>query len=65
MENNEKLDSLLEDLNERLQREDFDVAFEAVAVLYTAYMVKVREIDHEVTDIFMERVNQTIKEESE
>ena len=65
MNYNEKRDSLLEDLNDRLQREDFDVAFEAVVVLYTAYMVKGREIDHEGTDMFMGKVNQVLKEESE
>lgn len=64
MNDNEKRDSLLEDLNERLQEEDFGVAFEAVAILYTAYMVKGREIDKEETDKFMDKVNQTIKEES-
>lgn len=63
MNDNEKRDSLLEDLNERLQKEDFDVAFEAVAVLYICFMVKGREIDHEGTDMYMERVNQIIKEE--
>lgn len=65
MNYNEKRDSLLEDLNERLQEEDFGVAFDAVAILYTAYMVKWREIDHEGTDMFMDKVNQFIKEESE
>ena len=65
MNDNEKRDSLLEDLNARLQKEDFDVAFEAVAILYTAYMVKGREIDREGTDIFTATVEQVIKEESE
>lgn len=65
MKDNEKRDSLLEDLNDRLQKEDFGVAFEAVAILYTAYMVKGREIDRTETEKFMDKVNQTIKEESE
>lgn len=63
MTHNEKRDNLLEDLQERLAKEDLITGVEAVAVLYTAYMSKARKIARDDMEQFMEKVNQAIREE--
>lgn len=63
MEENEKRDKLIEDLNNRLQGEEMPTALNAVVVLYVAYVAKFGEDAREDAEMLMEKVNNAIKEE--
>ena len=63
MNDNEKRDRLLEDLNDRLQGEEIPTALNAVVILYVAYVAKFGEEAREGTERLMEKVNNAIKEE--
>ena len=63
MNDNEKRDKLIEDLNNRLQGEEMPTALNAVVLLYVAYVAKFGEEAREGAERLMEIVNNTIKVE--
>ena len=65
MENNEKRDKLIEDLQDRLEREDMPTTIAAITTLFVAYMVELAKIDRTATDVVLSDTINLIKEESE
>lgn len=65
MNDNEKRDRLIEDLHDRLEREDLSTAIAAITTLFIAHMVELAKIDRTATDVVLSDTINLIKEESE
>ena len=63
MENNEKIDKLIEDLKDRVKREDMTTTIAAITTLFVAYMVKLAKIDSTTADVVLSDTINLIKEE--
>ena len=60
----DKQEKLFEDLQARLEKEDFATSINAVFVLYVSFVAELAKVDEETAKQLMEKINETIKEEA-